>query len=161
MKVDYLFSNNKKVGSRLISWAAKQEVTGLDECPSHMAILLNDTWVVESTFTTGIRIIPYFKWKQKNKELHKIPCDKVNRSSSEVLEKALRLWGKGYDWLGILYFAWAYIKLIVKKESMPKSNKWQNKSKYFCTEYAGSLTDEDFSMRSPASVCAQWLKEEK
>jgi hypothetical protein len=54
MKIDYLFSKNNKIGSRLISWAAKFENTGLEYNPSHIAILLNDTWVIESTFFTGI-----------------------------------------------------------------------------------------------------------
>lgn len=161
MKIHYLFSRNKKIGSKIISWAAKFENTGLEQLPSHVAILMNDSWVIESTFASGVRVVPYFKWKQINEELYKIPCVQDYRSSEEVMQLALDLWGKKYDWLGILYFSVCYIKLIVKKIPLPTINKWQSKDRYFCTEYAATLSGEDFSMKSPARICADWLQEEK
>jgi hypothetical protein len=159
MKIDYLFSRNKKWGSRLISWAASYEKLGLDKNPSHMAVLMNDTWVLESTLNSGIRVVPYFKWKEINEELYKIPCAQMHRHSTEILEKALIIWGKKYDWIGVMFFCWSYVKLIVKNEPLPTTNKWQNKDKYFCTEYVGHLLNEDLSMKSPARICAEWLKD--
>jgi len=159
MKVEYLFSRNDKLGSRLICWAAKYEELELAQPPSHIGILINDTWVIESTFFTGVRIIPYWKWRQKNLQLHRIPCWQTNRRSKEVLATLLNVWGKGYDWKGITYFAYKYLRLILFGEKLPKQNKWQRPNKYFCTEYAALLTGEDFAMKSPAKICNEWLKE--
>lgn len=157
MKIDYLFSRNKKIGSRAISWAASFEKTDLEVNPSHVAVLLNDQWVIESTFTTGVRIVPYQNWLKINEELYKIPCEQNERPSWEVTDKAIHLWGKGYDWKGILYFSWVYAKLILFNKPLPKNNPWQRKYKYFCTEYVGLLVGEDYSMKSPARLCAEWL----
>ncbi len=66
MKVDYLFSRNpKSTVSKLIAWAAKYEKLKLDKYPSHIAVLLDETIVVESTLLTGVRMIPYSSWKKK------------------------------------------------------------------------------------------------
>lgn len=152
MKVEYLFSNNKKCGSRLISWAAKYEELGLEEVPSHVGVLLNGRIVVESTFFTGVRMLPYHKWLEINNEVAKIPCNDLHRPSNEVFKHLTDFWGKGYDWLGILYFAYKYIKLIAFKEPLPRHNRWEKKDKYFCTEFVAILTGCECSMHSPAKL---------
>lgn len=161
MKVEYLFSRNKKIGSRLIAWAARFEKLGLDKNPSHIAVLINEELVIESTLGTGVRIIPYSHWKTINEQLHRIPCTEEYRSSKRTLSSAFRLWGKKYDWSGIAYFGYCFLRLIISKIPLPKENKWQKSNKYFCTEYAGSLTGQDFSMHSPARICAEWLEDTK
>lgn len=158
MKVEYLFSRNKKIGSRLIAWASKYEKLDLDEIPSHIGVLIDGTMVIESTLTTGVRLIPYEHWKTKNELLYKLPCVTSYRHSSPTLKKAFSLWGKKYDWFGIAFFAVSFIRLILFDTPMPKENKWQKHDKYFCTEYAGKLTGLDLSMHSPAKICDEWLK---
>ena len=157
MKVDYVFSRNKKWGSRLIAWAAKYEKVGLDKNPSHVGVLLNDAWVVESTFSTGVRVLPYESWKKINEELYRIPCAQKYRSSNDVMSHTKHIWGKKYDWFGVLYFAISYLRLILFNKPLPKKNKWQRNSRYFCTEYPGRLVSQDYSMTSPARMCAEWL----
>ena len=158
MKVQYLFSKNKKIGSRIISWAAKFEKLPMDDLPSHVAVLVDEQWVIESTLTTGVRIAPYDKWKEINQELHKIPCSVFNRDSKLVLSEATAVWNKKYDWSGIMYFALCYIGLILFKKPLPKQNKWQKKNKYFCTEYIGTLTGIEHSMSSPAKLLCDILE---
>lgn len=157
MKIDYLFSKNKKIGSKIISWAASFEKLNLEHIPSHVAVLLDDIWVIESTLFTGVRIIPYSRWQQINTELYKIPCSDTSRDSASILRSATKVWDKDYDWFGILFFALSFLNLIINKKKLPKINKWQNKRKYFCTEFVGLLTDNDFSMISPAKLCEIWL----
>lgn len=159
MKIDYLFSNNKRAGSKLISWAAKFEKTGLPENPSHIAVLMNDVWVIESTLSTGVRVAPYSEWLKINRQLYRIPCSEKTRKSVDVMSKALHFWNKKYDWIGIMYFIFAYVRLIVFGKKLPDWNPWQNKDKYFCTEYVGLLIGEDYSMKSPARLCADWLED--
>lgn len=158
MKINYLFSRKNKIGSRLIAWASGFEDLCLEKCPSHIAVLLDDNLVVESTLTTGVRMLPYSHWAKINEELYRVPCFAKFRQSKLTIEKATRIWGKRYDWKGIAFFAISFIKLIVFKQKLPDSNPWQSDDKYFCTEYAGSLTGEDYSMMSPAKLCDTWRK---
>jgi len=159
MKVEYIFSNNKKIGSRLIAWAAKYENLGLEENPSHVAVLLNDTLVIESTFSTGVRIIPYAKWLEKNNEVARIPCDNIYRPSMDIFKELTSLWGKKYDWSGILFFGLSYLKLIIFKKPMPKNNKWQKPDLYFCSEFVEVLSGHKCSMHSPAKLLKDWSKD--
>lgn len=162
MKVEYLFSRSpRSIASKAIAWASSKEGFKLEKYPSHMAVLIDSTMVVESTFLTGIRIIPYSHWLKTNEELYRIPCATEHRDGQDTLNAAFKLWGKNYDWMGILFFAWRFLGLIILDRPMPGKNHWQNKNRYFCCEYAGSLTGEDFSMKSPARICNDWLEAAK
>jgi len=161
MRISYLFSKRDKWGSKLIAWASAKLVSDLEVVPSHMAVLLDEHTVIESTLTTGVRMIPYTHWKKINEELYSIPCIHQHRDHLEVIETAYSLWGKKYDWGGIFYFGLCLLGRIYLNKKMPTVNKWQDKNKYFCNEFAGKLTGEDFSMKTPADVCEAWLREMK
>lgn len=152
MEVQYLFSrpNNKaKMGAAVISWASKVVRKHDGEVPSHVAVLLNGNLVVESTFTTGVRIIPYSNWLKKNKLIKQIPCAQPYRSSKEVFSLLMDVWGKKYDWKGILFFSWCIVKKILLGEKIPRVNKWEDKNSYFCTEFAARLTGVESGMLTP------------
>jgi hypothetical protein len=151
MEIDYLFSTNKAIGSKIISWAAKYEKLGLKEPPSHSAVLLNKTIVIESTALSGVRLIPYTKWLAKNKQIDRIPCPK-SRASKSVFEELTKVWGKPYDKKGILFFAYSYLKLILFKKPLPEINGWESKDKYFCTEFVAILSGCSNSMCSPSKM---------
>jgi len=159
MRVEYLFSSNKKWGSKVIAWAASFEDTGLSENPSHVAVLLDGEWVYESTFTSGVRIVPYEEWLKINDELYRIPCVVKSRDHVDVTAKAKSLWGRSYDWMGIAFFIWRYLGLIVLGRPLPRVNRWESKDKHFCTEFMAKLTGANYSMKSPAKVCAEFLKD--
>ena len=151
-----LFSRNEKCGSKLISWASsKEHLTNVKVPPSHVAVLIDDTIVVESTLSSGVRMLPYNSWSEINEELYKIECDCPNDDIKGGLEL---VWGKKYDWMGILYFAWRYLGLILLKKPLPSVNRWQSSSKYFCTEYAGLILGKKLSMISPAKLCDELLE---
>ena len=105
MKVEYLFSKSPAWGSRLISWASKYEkLKNIDPkaIPSHVAVLLDDTIVIESVMSKGVRLMPYTKWKEKNTELYKIQWATIDRSGEEIFGHLSAVWGKPYEWRGIL-----------------------------------------------------------
>lgn len=158
MKIQYLFSRNKKIGSKLIAWASKYENLDLEHIPSHGAILINEKMVVESVFGSGVRIVPYHKWKEINEELYKIDCEQGPRSSTDIVTQMMGLWGKPYDWNGIAYFAYRFIRLIMFKETMPKKNKWERASHLFCIELIGKVSGLYYSMTSPSKMCAKLLE---
>lgn len=153
MKVDMLFSTNNAAGSKLISWASKFENLGLEVYPSHVAILLNDSLVVESTLGSGVKIVPLIKWIYQNKLVAKIKLN--DRRSSEITDSLYSLYGKKYDWGGIMYFAWSFFRLIAFKSKLPKKNKLHASHKYFCSELAGSLLQADYTMHTPAKILKQ------
>lgn len=159
MKIQYVFSRNKKCGSKLIAWASAlfpNHITNLKNgAPSHVAILLNETIIIESTLTTGVRMLPYNKWKQINEELYKI-----DRTGKGECVKCLlfEVWGKKYDWFGILYFTYQMIKHLIFKSNLPDKNKWEREEYFFCTEFAARLEGYNYSMTTPAKMCNDLLE---
>ena len=156
MKVDFLFSRRDAIGSKLIAWGAKFENLHIEEMPSHAAILINKRFVIESVMGGGVRIVPYFKWAEINEELYRIPSEDINRDFFDT--EILTVWGKPYDWRGILYFACCYLRLILFKKPLPKINKWERKSHLFCIELVGRLSNTYYGMTSPAKMCAKLLE---
>lgn len=146
----YLFSRNNKIGSRLISWGTKS-LASTKIVPSHVALLINNKWVFESTLSTGIRIISYQKWLEINEEVRKIPCQS-KRTYGEIKTLFKALEGRSYDYLGVIYFGWRIFLNMLFKLDMPKVNHWQSKNKYFCTEVVGKLLNIDYGMISPVQL---------
>ncbi len=165
MKLYYIFSRNKKIGSRLIAWASGLLVKDLDKVPSHMAILidvgLGESFVFESILETGVRIIPYTNWLKINEECYKIMCPQ-DRNLEDILNKVNEYWGKKYDWYGIAFFALCFINHLVFKKPFPKDNAWQQEEAYFCNELGGEIAQyPKYSMVTPAKMCSDFLKMSK
>lgn len=161
IKISYLFSRNKKIGSKIISWASGLLIKDLEKVPSHVAILVGDYFVMESTMISGVRCVPYSSWKKKNEECYKIPCQKIYRSEEEVYEAFESVYNKWYDWPGVVYFAICFAKYFLFKRPFPKQNKWQKDNMFFCTEFAGRLSGyKKYSMTTPAKMCSDFLRGE-
>lgn len=161
-KIYYLFSRNPLIGSRLIAWFSGLLVSDLEKIPSHMAVLVEQEGsvplVFESTFASGVRIMPYSNWLTINEECYKIPCGKI-RSQEEVFGLVKEYWGKKYDWQGVLYFVPCFISHLFFKTPFPKVNKWQQEDRYFCNEIGGILANyPNYSMVTPAKMCLDFLR---
>ena len=147
----YLFSKNEKIGSKIIRWATKHLVEAKD-VPSHVALLVNERWVFESTLFTGIRVIPYKKWLEINSEVKKIKC-REHREYTKLRAIYDRIKKKKYDWPGIIYFGWFLLLNKITGLPIPKVNKWQSESLYFCSEAIAEVLDmPDHGMKSPAEM---------
>lgn len=155
-KVDYIFSKNTKIGSRLISWGTKHLANDKTRIPSHGAILINNRWVLESTLETGVRVLTYKKWLEINQELYKIPSDITDYTIIKNSYKQLK--NKKYDWLAVIYLTFFVLLNKYFKVDIPKQNKWQSKNNYFCLEVKGKLTNKDYSMITPVEL-AEILEE--
>ena len=164
-QVFYIFSRNKKIGSKMISWFSGFITKDLEKVPSHVAALAVDGsghgLVYESTLSSGVRIIFYTKWLEINEQCYVVPSGKLYHSEGEINSLLEQVWGKPYDWLGILYFAWRGFLLIYFKKDLPNDNRWSSDSKFFCCEFVGTLDDRDFSMTTPAKMCSEMLKDKK
>jgi hypothetical protein len=162
MKLYYVFSKNNKIGSRIISWGSGLLVKDLDKVPSHSAVLIiqdnYESFVFESTFNSGIRIVPYANWLKINEECYKIPYPN-NIDSNAIFRVVHELWGKKYDWFGVLYFTLCFIVHFLFGSPFPKENAWQSNDKYFCNELTGEISGyKRYSMTTPAKVCSDFLK---
>lgn len=162
MKVYHLFSRNQKYGSKLISWASGLLIKDLQKVPSHVAILIEienvkESLVLESVLESGVRIVPYSCWLKHNEECYRIQHTK-SKNLDQIFEQFNEIWNKGYDWMGILYFGCCFIRNFLFKTPFPKTNKWQSKDRFFCTEAAAKLDGYDnYSMTTPAKMCSDLL----
>ena len=152
VSVSILFSKNKKIGSRLIRFFTNHfSELKQEEVPSHVALLINNRWVHESTLETGVRIISYPKWMELNEEVFKIDYAKLDYSILKDLYRETD--NKKYDWMGVIYlgFFCGLTKLFrfIKK---PKKNLMASKNRYFCTEVIGKLIKDDMDMTSPVEL---------
>lgn len=152
MKVSlaYLFSKNDKIGSKLISWATLRLAKETTNIPSHIAILVNNKWIFESTLASGIRIVSYKDWLTINTQTHCIPAEPIEYEKIKQLFKSLK--GKKYDYMGIVYFGWRILLNMCFNLRMPTKNKFQSNSRYFCSEVAGKLLNIDSQMLSPVEL---------
>lgn len=155
-KLEYLFSYNNLVGSKLISWATNHQNQTEYKTPSHVAILVNDFLVIESTMTTGVRLIPYKAWLAKgNKVACSVKCPQ-KREWQDVMEGVFALWGKKYDYIGIVFFGWHLLKQKLFKKPLPKKNKWESNNRFFCVEIVENITGETYEMTSPVDLMNQF-----
>lgn len=159
----YLFSRNDKIGSKAISWGSslfKEDIKYLDQnkIPSHVAVLIDEQFVIESTLTTGVRVIPYSRWLEINEELYKIKCiQDISQLEAANYELLTEVWGKGYDWFGIAYYAQRMARYFLFKTHLPAKNRWERENYFFCTEFAARLSGYNYSMTTPAKMCSDYI----
>lgn len=153
MTIHYLFSKNKLIGSHIIrfgSFLINSYGFEYNNTPSHVAVLLDETYVVESVMCSGVRIIPYNKWLEINTEIMKI---KAGSCSEHPRDLMFEMWGKPYDKKGILRFAYDIIKSKLMGSVLPSKNKCEQEDAFFCTEFASRIYDGDTgSMRTPSNL---------
>jgi len=148
VKVHALFSHNNMIGSKVISNGSKHLEPNLPKI-SHVAILINERWVHESTGHTGVHVVSYDLWKQHHTEVYRIELK--SREYQEIANKYREIKTKKYDYLGVLWLALCIIPTFFKFQ-MPSHNQWQDKNKYFCCEVLGYMTGQDYSMCCPNQI---------
>ena len=150
--VDYLFSKNKNgaIGSEIIIQGTRLLAPELpkDEVPSHVAILVNNRWVFESTLEHGVKRIEYSKWLEKNTVIKKVPCLKT-WDLSNIIQIFKDIRDKKYDYPAITYFSWRMLLFIIFKKKLPSVNRFNSEDKYFCCEAVGKMTGCDYQMTAP------------
>lgn len=158
-KVVYVASRKidrkKYQGSRIISWSTKGLEPELKPC-SHLCIILRNTLVIESTLSDGVRIIPYSHWIKDNEIVYSFEKPYEGNLSKYIPILMERIWGKGYDKVGILYFAWRILLFLFFRAPLPKVNRWDNPDKRFCVEIFG----EKLAMTAPIQMVARWMKDD-
>lgn len=149
--IDILFSKKCKIGSMIIAKGTKHLAPNVSEC-SHVALLVNNRFVLESTLDKGVHVSSYNKWLSENIQVDKIYYGQIDYKEIAYLYRFIN--EKKYDWLGLIYLA---LNIIPTFFNLPMSseNKWECPNKYFCTEAVGYLTNEYYGMTTPNQILNQ------
>ncbi|MEO0271688.1 MAG: hypothetical protein ABIM30_01190 [candidate division WOR-3 bacterium] len=157
VNVCVLFSKNNKIGSKFISRLTKHLNNKKSITPSHVALLIENRWVFESTFEKGIKITPFSTWSSCGNEIvHLHYLGEYKYHTIKTLYRSLG--GRKYDWLGVIYLG---IKIALNKLfGCPIGNKnlLENPNKYFCTEVLEYFINKDLSMTSPVELMVYLLE---
>ena len=164
MSIKFIYSNNNKIGSRIISGATRMPGDKLSDVPSHFSVLVWDWIVIESTLTKGFYIKPYVTFEKQNKILKVIKP--INASFSKDLARKIKdiankRMGSKYDFRGAIYIGFRQLLNTCFGFRMPKENKWDRKNRYFCNEVFGLLFNEDMSMDHPNSLMRKMSKDSR
>lgn len=155
--ISYLFSRQDKIGSHLISWASGKLLPDVNPVPSHIAVLVNNKFVFESTLDKGVHISFYDKWKRENQQLY-ILNDTEVYDMSQIKGIYKKMLGKRYDFIGIMYFSICFLGKFLFNRPIPQENKWQRPNSYFCCEAVGKLLEIPYEMRTPAKMYEELTK---
>lgn len=150
VSVSIIFSKNDKFGSHLIRIFTDQFNDTLYQTPSHVALLIENRWVFESTAEKGIVITPFEKWSENNTACLIKFLGQVEYAHLKALYR--RLEGCKYDWPGVIYLALFVLLNRLFKTSIPAKNCLESRNKYFCTEVIEELIKKDLSMTTPVEL---------
>lgn len=155
--VSVIFSKNRKCGSRFISWLTSH-FSNKPKIPSHVALLIEDRWVFESTIQKGVVINSWHKWSENNELVDLIPLGEYYYDEIKTLFRDVE--GRGYDYLGALYLGlFIGLNKLFKCIPIPSHNCLQSNKRYFCSEVIGKLTGNDFSMSAPIQILNKLQKD--
>jgi len=156
MSAHIVFSNNDKIGSKIISWGSAK---GIEKklIPSHFSLCFKSTYVVESRLTSGVHANEWENFKSKNNivaifdvtEEIEAKYGKWYIYYQHIYKKILN---KSYDWKALLYLAFYQARWKFFGKAIPENNKKNNPDKYFCVEVFEELFGENLSMYSPYSL---------
>lgn len=153
ISVHYLFSKNKKIGSKIIRAGTSYLEPSIcfEKTPSHVAILIQERWVIESTMESGVRVIPYQDWLKINIEINKIKCTKQwTMEQIKSIYKPLK--GLKYDYMGIIYFSYRIFLNRVFSMPIPQQNYYNHDDMFFCSEMVSKMTGVSYEMVAPVQL---------
>lgn len=157
--VFYFFVKKDKCGAKLIRWGTKLPGQSMEDTPSHMGIVMNGKWSIDSTMFSGVEMDYFPEYIKEYKEVAIYQDTEETRNSSEVAAELMtRARRSTYDWKAILYFAWRKACHKFLKVTMPQQNKWEDPNSWFCNEIYEIVKGKDYSMASPNDVMQEMEK---
>ena len=160
--VSFLYSNNKKCGSKLISWATRDHGQSLQETPSHFSILLYDWLVIESTLAFGLEPKLYSKFKDHNNIIAQFAPKDGKRDAALIAKKtADKNRNANYDFAGALFLGWHAIMRFHFDKPLPKVNRFDSAKDFFCNEIYADLYGGDVSMKHPNWLMKDMMKDDR
>lgn len=119
--------------------------------PSHVAILVNNRWVHESTLDSGIRVMSYERWLELNDEVTKITCEREwDYENIKTLFRNIK--DKKYDYLGVAYLGLWMVPSKLLHIAIPNKNILECPNRYFCSEVMGYMLNDNYDMKAPVQI---------
>ena len=148
MEVKIIFANGTSVISDIIRWCT-------DEPISHVALLLDDKWVVHSNLRgVNLEHIDHFK---KSYSIYSItpPVTPTIDVDKELVNSSF----KYYDIFAIM---WLGLRYVLKKATglkIPKVNLWQVTGLFLCTEWVSFIMQgKEDSTITPFQLYTKYVK---
>ena len=150
MPIQFVYTNNDLIGSKIISYATKLEGQDRIEVPSHFSIVVYEWLVIESTLTTGVRFDHITKFKERNRILKVFsPESDAKEYFKRAKEMTYKIYKKRYDFLGAIYLGIFQLLNTHFGIKMPKKNRFDSGKRFFCNELYSFITGEEMSMTHP------------
>lgn len=160
--IQYIYSNNAKCGSKLISWACRDHGQRVIETPSHFSILVYEWLVIESTMLYGIKPKLFAVFKDHNRILARF-APKEGQHHAVEIAKAMAANNRyaNYDFAAALYLGVYSAMRYHFGTKLPAKNKFDNSNEFFCNEIYRDLYGGDVSMKHPNWLMKDMMKDER
>ena len=157
-------SNDKALGSKLISWGTRPDGFTIRETPSHVAFSFklsdnSDEIIIHSTLFGGVHITTREEINLHYRLISEIEIPVTEEDTYRYLEKAKeKIVGKSYDVPAIGYFSYRVIIFKAFRVPFPTKNKFNFKNMYFCVEVYSIITGERYGIVAPVHLMILMFK---
>lgn len=158
----FLFTKSKKIGSKAIRWA-------LNEPCSHFAISFDESpkgyGIVLHSHLAGVGLTWFKHFYAQNDIVGAFAIrGEIGLELEESIYQAIvnNSYGSKYDRSAFAYFCFAALRSKLFNIPLPRSNPWQDKRAYLCTEIYSFLvkahpeifppTEQDIGITSPHQI---------
>ena len=160
--IKFLFSNNHKIGSRIISGVTRDPGQLIEEVPSHFSILLWEWVIIESTMLYGLKPKLYTEFLEHNKVLASFSPKSDGKNAAQVAkELASRNHNATYDVAAALYLGFYELLNLYFDVRIPEKNKFDNSNEFFCNELFREFYGGEVSMKHPNALMNEMKIDER
>ena len=126
------------LGTRSTKWGSRFMCWGLGEPVSHVAVELDNGFVVHAHLLGGLRIDWGRDFRRNNQVVIELGADNIpERETVQALLDAHA--GSGYDYWAFAYFGWRALLRKCFGIPFPRENKWARRHAFLCTEWLSVL----------------------
>lgn len=160
--IKFLFSQNNKIGSKLISAVTREPGQRLEEVPSHFSILLWEWVVIESTMLWGVKPKLYTEFIENNKILSSFSPKSDGKQAAQIAKDIASLnHNARYDVAAALYLGVYELLNLYFDVAIPEKNKFDNSNEFFCNELFREFYGGEVSMKHPNALMREMVNDER
>jgi hypothetical protein len=159
--IRFVFSNNSKCGSKLISYVTAEPNQQIIEVPSHFSIVLWQWVVIESTMLRGVEPKLFAKFKDHNHIIAEFAPKDSGREAADLAKKiAESNRNAAYDIHAALYLGVHELLNRWFGTPIPAKNRFDNAKEFFCNELFREWYGGDVSMKHPNALLHEMKNDE-
>lgn len=160
--IQFIYSSNNKIGSKLIRFATREKDQLLCEVPSHFSILIWEWIIIESTVLYGVEPKLYAKFKDHNKIIAAFAPKYDQKTATDIAKRVAESnRNASYDLAAALYLGVYEILNYYFGVAIPEKNRFDNSKDFFCNEIYRDLYGGDVSMKHPNALLKEMKNDER